>query len=39
MQAKLLEGLGLKGYLITDGSSPLNLFNTARGMIGGIPAQ
>eukprot|EP00995_Heteronema_vittatum_P007247 NODE_2388_length_792_cov_575.293405_g1660_i0.p2 GENE.NODE_2388_length_792_cov_575.293405_g1660_i0~~NODE_2388_length_792_cov_575.293405_g1660_i0.p2 ORF type:complete len:145 (-),score=72.57 NODE_2388_length_792_cov_575.293405_g1660_i0:326-760(-) len=35
MQAKLLEGLGLKGYLITDGSSPINLFNTAKGMIGG----
>mmetsp|Transcript_9649 Transcript_9649/g.16970 ORF Transcript_9649/g.16970 Transcript_9649/m.16970 type:complete len:851 (-) Transcript_9649:261-2813(-) len=36
MQAKLLEGLGLKGYLITDGSSPINLFNTAKGMIGGM---
>ena len=34
MQAKLLEGLGLKGYLITDGNSPINLFNTAQGMIG-----
>jgi len=34
LQAKLLEGLGLKGYLITDGSSPINLFNTAKGMIG-----
>eukprot|EP00755_Sulcionema_specki_P032051 Sspe_Gene.2160::Locus_713_Transcript_2_3_Confidence_0.600_Length_2897::g.2160::m.2160 len=31
LQAKLLEGLGLKGYLITDGNSPINLFNTARG--------
>eukprot|EP01001_Neometanema_parovale_P006364 NODE_272_length_2782_cov_294.549079_g256_i0.p1 GENE.NODE_272_length_2782_cov_294.549079_g256_i0~~NODE_272_length_2782_cov_294.549079_g256_i0.p1 ORF type:complete len:833 (+),score=241.84 NODE_272_length_2782_cov_294.549079_g256_i0:55-2553(+) len=36
MQAKLLEGLGLKGYLITDGSSPINLFNTAKGMVGGM---
>eukprot|EP01059_Diplonema_ambulator_P034763 TRINITY_DN795_c0_g2_i2.p1 TRINITY_DN795_c0_g2~~TRINITY_DN795_c0_g2_i2.p1 ORF type:complete len:849 (+),score=461.54 TRINITY_DN795_c0_g2_i2:51-2597(+) len=36
MQAKLLEGLNLKGYLITDGNSPINLFNTAGGMIGGI---
>ena len=34
MQAKLLEGLGLKGYLITDGNSPINLFNTAAGMVG-----
>jgi len=36
MQAKLLEGLGLKGYLITDGQSPINLFSTAKGMIGGL---
>lgn len=35
MQAKLLQGLGLKGYLITDGSSPVNLFNTAQGLLGG----
>eukprot|EP01006_Ploeotia_vitrea_P054597 TRINITY_DN67905_c6_g2_i1.p1 TRINITY_DN67905_c6_g2~~TRINITY_DN67905_c6_g2_i1.p1 ORF type:complete len:851 (+),score=128.03 TRINITY_DN67905_c6_g2_i1:42-2555(+) len=34
MQARLLEGLGLKGYLITDGSSPINLFNTAKGLVG-----
>merc|ERR1719152_464332 len=36
MQAKLLQGLGLQGYLITDGSSPVNLFNTAKGMLGGL---
>jgi major vault protein len=35
MQAKLLSGLGLKSFLITDGNSPINLFNTAQGMIGG----
>jgi len=35
MQAKLLKGLGLKGFMITDGSSPINLFNTASGLIGG----
>jgi major vault protein len=35
MQAKLLQGLGLQGYLITDGNSPINLFNTAQGMLGG----
>jgi len=34
MQAKLLESLGLKGYLLTDGKSPINLFNTAQGLIG-----
>jgi len=34
MQATLLAGLGLKSVLITDGSSPINLFNTAHGLIG-----
>jgi len=33
MQAKLLGGLGLKGYLVTDGKSPINLFSTAQGLI------
>jgi len=34
MQAKLLQGLGLHSLMITDGSSPINLFNTAQGLIG-----
>jgi len=34
MQAKLLQGLGLSSFLITDGNSPINLFNTAQGLIG-----
>jgi len=34
MQAKLLQGLGLKSFMITDGNSPINLFNTAQGLIG-----
>jgi len=34
LQAQLLEGLGLKSFLITDGNSPINLFNTAQGLIG-----
>jgi major vault protein len=34
MQAKLLQGLGLKGFLITDGNSPINLFGAAQGLIG-----
>jgi len=34
MQAKLLNGLGLKSMMITDGNSPINLFNTANGLIG-----
>ena len=40
MQVKLLKSLGLQSTLITDGSSPINLFNTANGLIGGaIEAQ
>jgi len=35
MQAELLKGLGLKSFMITDGNSPINLFNTAQGLIGG----
>ena len=34
MQVKLLQGLGIKSTLITDGKSPINLFNTANGLIG-----
>jgi len=34
MQAKLLEGLGLQGFMITDGNSPINLFNAASGLVG-----
>ncbi|KAK7088812.1 major vault protein-like isoform X5 [Littorina saxatilis] len=36
MQVKMLQALGLKSTLITDGSSPINLFNTANGLIGGL---
>ncbi|ORC92993.1 major vault protein [Trypanosoma theileri] len=32
VQAKLLSSLGLEGYLVTDGSTPLNLFKTAEEM-------
>jgi len=31
-QARLLKSLGLEGYLVTDGTNPINLFNTAKGM-------
>jgi major vault protein len=34
LQAKLLHGLGLKSFLITDGNSPINLCNTPQGIIG-----
>jgi major vault protein len=39
MQAKLLSGLGLKSFLITDGNRPINLFNTATGLIGSNAPQ
>jgi len=38
MQAKLLEGLGIKSMLITDGNSPINLFNTASSLVN-VPSQ
>jgi len=34
-QAKLLGGLGLQGYLVTDGKNPINLLSTAQGFLGG----
>ena len=37
-QVKLLQSLGLKSTLITDGTSPINLFNTAHGLIGALEA-
>ncbi|XP_067937582.1 major vault protein-like [Watersipora subatra] len=33
MQVRLLQGLGIRSTLITDGSSPINLFQTAQGLI------
>ena len=32
LQARLLKSLGLEGYLVTDGTNPINLFNTAKGL-------
>lgn len=34
LQVKLLQSLGLKSTLITDGSTPINLFSTALGLLG-----
>uniref|UniRef100_A0A6B2L8F5 Major vault protein shoulder domain-containing protein n=1 Tax=Arcella intermedia TaxID=1963864 RepID=A0A6B2L8F5_9EUKA len=34
MQAKLLKGLGLNSHMVTEGHYPVNLFNTATGLIG-----
>lgn len=36
LQVRMLQALGLKSTLITDGSTPINLFTTAQGLIGGI---
>ena len=33
MQAKLLKGLGLKGFMVMDGKNPINLLNSAQGMV------
>ena len=38
-QVRLLKALNLQGYMVTDGSSPINLFNAAQGMTGSIPGQ
>jgi major vault protein len=32
-RAKLLKGLGLEGYLVTDGKTPINLFAAANGLV------
>merc|ERR1712168_728659 len=36
MQVKLLQSLGLQTTLITDGNAPINLFNTAQGLVGSL---
>ena len=36
LQVRMLQALGLKSTLITDGSNPINLFDTAQGLIGGL---
>ena len=39
MQAKLLQGLGVSSMLITDGNSPINLLNTAEGLVSATTTQ
>jgi major vault protein len=34
-QAELLSSLKLNSFMVTDGNNPINLFNTAKGLIGG----
>ncbi len=33
LKAKLLSGLNLNGYIVTDGNNPINLFNVANNLI------
>ena len=37
-KVRLLQALNLKSTVFTDGNSPINLFNTANGLIGGLSA-
>jgi major vault protein len=36
LQVRMLTALGMKSTLITDGNTPINLFSTANGLIGGM---
>ncbi|KAL4223159.1 hypothetical protein ACF0H5_016631 [Mactra antiquata] len=36
LQVRMLQALGMKSTVITDGTTPVNLFNTAQGLIGGL---
>ena len=36
LQVKLLQSLGLRSTPTTDGSQPVNLFTTAKGLLGAI---
>ncbi|XP_068099908.1 major vault protein [Hyperolius riggenbachi] len=38
LQVKLLQGLGIQSTLITDGTTPINLFSTATGLLG-LPSK
>ena len=38
-QVKMLQSLGLSSTLITDGRTPINLLNTAKGLFGGLSDQ
>jgi major vault protein len=33
LQSKLLSGLNLSGYILTDGNNPINLFNVANNLV------
>ena len=33
LQCKLLQGLNLQGYIVTDGNNPINLFKVADNLV------
>lgn len=33
LQQKLLQGLNLNGYIVTDGNNPINLFKVAENLV------
>jgi len=39
LQLKMLSALGLQSTLITDGNNPINLFNTANGLVGAMTGE
>jgi major vault protein len=39
MQAAMLQGLGLQGYMLMDSKNPINLFTVANGMVTSAPPK
>lgn len=37
LQAEILNSLGLKGYMIMDSQNPINLFQSASGIMNALP--
>jgi major vault protein len=36
LQAEILGSLGLKGYMIMDSNNPINLFQSANGIVNSV---
>jgi len=39
LQAEILNSLGLKGYMIMDANNPINLFQSANGIMSQLPVN
>ena len=35
----MLSSLGIQSMMITDGNNPINLFNTAQGLLGNVQEE